>query len=77
MLPQPTLSEARGRGWASLPTLTVSDAKRGAYHKRRVSDARNPQRIFDTLWMLVRSDLHFARLVGRTKALNGGALLRG
>ncbi len=56
-LPQPTLSEARDWGWASLPTLTVSDAKRGVYHDRCVSDARNPQRIFDTLWMLVRSDL--------------------
>ena len=30
----------------------------GVTHDRRVSDARYPQRIFDTLWMLVRSDLH-------------------
>ena len=42
---------------ASLPTLSISDAERRAYHNRRVSDARYPQRIFDTLWILVRSDL--------------------
>ena len=49
--------EARGVGVASLPTLSISDAERRAYHNRRVSDARYPQRIFDTLWILVRSDL--------------------
>ena len=42
---------------ASFPTLSISDAERRAYHNRRVSDARYPQRIFDTLWILVRSDL--------------------
>ena len=49
--------EARGVGVASFPTLSISDAERRAYHNRRVSDALNPQRIFDTLWILVRSDL--------------------
>ena len=49
--------EARGVGVASLPTLSISDAERRAYHNRRVSDALNPQRIFDTMWILVRSDL--------------------
>ena len=38
--------------------LTIKyGAKIKVYHDRRVSDAHNPQRIFDTLWMLVRSDL--------------------
>ena len=45
-------------GWTPFPTLSISDAERRAYHNRRVSDARYPQRIFDTLWMLVRSDSH-------------------
>ena len=45
-------------GWTPFPTLSISDAERRAYHNRRVSDARYPQRIFDTLWILVRSDLH-------------------
>ncbi|MDD7759305.1 MAG: hypothetical protein PT955_00655, partial [Bacteroidales bacterium] len=44
-------------GWTPFPTLSISDAERRAYHNRRVSDARYPQRIFDTLWILVRSDL--------------------
>ena len=44
-------------GWTPFPTLSISDAERRAYHNRRVSDALNPQRIFDTLWILVRSDL--------------------
>ena len=56
--------EARGVGVASLPTLSISDAERRAYHNRRVSDARYPQRIFDTLWILVRS----TPISGRTKA---------
>ena len=43
-------------GWTPFPTLSISDAERRAYHNRRVSDARYPQRIFDTLWILVRSD---------------------
>ena len=55
--------EARGVGVASLPTLSISDAERRAYHNRRVSDARYPQRIFDTLWILVRS----TPIPGRTK----------
>ena len=60
--------EARGVGVASLPTLSISDAERRAYHNRRVSDARYPQRIFDTLWILVRSDSRHPRLVGRDNA---------
>ena len=44
-------------GWTPFPTLSISDAERRAYHHRRVSDALNPQRIFDTMWILVRSDL--------------------
>ena len=44
-------------GRTPFPTLSISDAERRAYHNRRVSDARYPQRIFDTLWILVRSDL--------------------
>ena len=51
-------------GWTPFPTLSISDAERRAYHKRRVSDAHYPQRIFDTLWILVRS----APMAGRTKA---------
>ena len=50
-------------GWTPFPTLSISDAERRAYHNRRVSDARYPQRIFDTLWILVRS----APMVGRSK----------
>ena len=38
--------------------LTIKyGAKIKVYHDRRVSDAHNPQRIFDTLWILVRYDL--------------------
>ncbi len=51
-------------GWTPFPTLSISDAERRAYNKRRVSDAHYPQRIFDTLWILVRS----APMAGRTKA---------
>ena len=51
---------------ASLPTLSISDAERRAYHNRRVSDALNPQRIFDTLWILVRSDLSRLGATGMT-----------
>ena len=51
-------------GWTPFPTLSISDAERRAYHNRRVSDARYPQRIFDTLWILVRS----TPIPGRTKA---------
>ena len=51
-------------GWTPFPTLSIYDAERRAYHNRRVSDAHYPQRIFDTLWILVRS----APMVGRTKA---------
>ena len=50
-------------GWTPFPTLSISDAERRAYHNRRVSDARYPQRIFDTLWILVR----FTPIPGRTK----------
>ena len=50
-------------GWTPFPTLSISDAERRAYHNRRVSDARYPQRIFDTLWILVRS----APIPDRTK----------
>ena len=31
--------------------LTLSEAEHGAYHNVNVSDAHNPQRIYDTLWM--------------------------
>ena len=31
--------------------LTLSEAEHGAYHNGNVSDAHNPQRIYDTLWM--------------------------
>ena len=51
-------------GWTPFPTLSISDAERRAYHNLRVSDARYPQRIFDTLWILVRS----TPIHGRTKA---------
>ena len=50
-------------GRTPFPTLSISDAERRAYHNRRVSDARYPQRIFDTLWILVRS----APIPGRSK----------
>ncbi|MDD7604082.1 MAG: hypothetical protein SPJ71_01085 [Candidatus Limisoma sp.] len=43
--------EARGVGVASFPTLSISDAKRRAYHNRRVSDALHHHRIFDTMMM--------------------------
>ena len=33
--------------------LTLSEAEHGAYHNGNVSDAHNPQRIYDTLWMQV------------------------
>ena len=33
------------------PMLTLSEAEHGAYHNGNVSDAHNPQRIYDTLWM--------------------------
>ena len=55
-------------GWTPFPTLSISDAERRAYHNRRVSDALNPQRIFDTLWILVHSDSRHPRLVGRDSA---------
>ena len=35
------------------PMLTLSEAEHGAYHNVNVSDAHNPQRIYDTLWMQV------------------------
>ena len=35
------------------PMLTLSEAEHGAYHNGNVSDAHNPQRIYDTLWMQV------------------------
>ena len=54
-LPRPTLSEARGVGVASFPTLSISDAERRVYHNRSVSDAHNPHRTFGTMWMLICS----------------------
>ena len=42
------------------PMLTLSEAEHGAYHNVNVSDAHNPQRIYDTLWMQA--------IPGRTKA---------
>ena len=66
LLSRPTLYEARVLWWTPFPTLSVSDAERRAYHNRRVSDARYPQRIFDTLWILVRSDLSRLGATGMT-----------
>ena len=51
LLSQPNLYEVRSVGVASLPTLSISDAERRAYHNRRVSDALHHHRIFDTMMM--------------------------
>ena len=74
--PQPTLYEARGVGRASLPTLTVSDAKRGAYHKRRVSDAPIHS-VSSRRCGYSFAPIYSAPMPGRAKALDSGALLRG
>ena len=63
--------EARGVGVASFPTLSISDAERRAYYNRR-SDALNPQRIFDTLWILVRSDLSRLAATGQACGCKAG-----
>ena len=34
-----------------VPMLSISDAERGVYHNRSVSDAHNPHRTFGTMWM--------------------------
>ena len=57
------LSEARGVGVASSPTLSISDAERRVYHNRRVSDALHHHRISDTMMMSTHP------LVPRTSAL--------
>ena len=64
-------------GWTPFPTLSISDAERRAYHNRRVSDARYPQRIFDTLWMLIRSDLHHrpSNLTAQQRRITASAVL--
>ena len=36
---------------SSVPTLSLSEAERRVYHNGNVSDAPNPQRIFDTMMM--------------------------
>ena len=43
-----TSHEVRDRVCRGSPMLTLSEAKHGVYHNRRVSDALHRHRIFDT-----------------------------